>query len=261
MANLSPDDREIIDKNPLNSSLDGLQNSLRCAEISYSDNSLDRTDNQKLISRLLSNLQGEEVAFKLRSKTSSRDIASDLSDLFKRVRSDDFNYSYYRPLIKLVIQKAPDIEIWNAVFDLITTLSRVTPPTSIPPTFDSTPITHTSVSQQGSEQTASIVEKRVFEEIRSCTYRDVEGFFEKYFEGKDWTSRTLQIHQAMQNQHVNGRWTAISNSPDQHEVLRWWFKFQNRFLSGERGIYYTTTKPKDLVGVEARRQIDLCETE
>lgn len=52
MANLSPDDGEIIEKNPLNSSLDDLQESLRDAD----DNSLDHmhADNQKVvISRLL----------------------------------------------------------------------------------------------------------------------------------------------------------------------------------------------------------------
>lgn len=256
MANLSEDDREIIEKNHLSSSLDSLQDSLRHAEISY-DNSFDRTDNQKLISRLLSILQGEEAAYILRSKTSSRDIASDLSDLFKRVRSGDFNYSYYRPLVKLVIQQAPGVEIWSAVLDLIVALSRITPPTSVPPTFDDTPISHSSASPRGGEQTASVVEQRVFEEIRSCTHRDVRGFFEKYFEGKDWTPRTLQIYRAMRDQHVNGRWIDIPDSPIQAEVLTWWLRFQDRFLSRERGLYDTITTPKDLIGVEARRQIDL----
>lgn len=43
----------------------------------------------------------------------------------------------------------------------------------------------------------------------------------------------------------------------QAAVLDWWFQFQEEFLSEERGLYYTTTSPKDLVGAEAQRQIDL----
>lgn len=57
--------------------------------------------------------------------------------------------------------------------------------------FDGTPITSSSASQQGGEQTQKLVEGRVFEEIRGCTYQNVEGFFSKYFEGKPWTERTL----------------------------------------------------------------------
>ena len=116
-------------------------------------------------------------------------MASELSELFKRARNGDFNYLDYRGLSQLVIRKAPDIGIWNAVFHLITSISRLTPPatvppSAIPPSSDSTPITHSSASQQGGEQTREVVERRVFEEIRFCTYRDVEGFFKKYFEGK-----------------------------------------------------------------------------
>jgi hypothetical protein len=42
-----------------------------------------------------------------------------------------------------------------------------------------------------------VVEGKVFEEIRFCTYRDVERFFEKYFEGEDWTRRALDGYEAI----------------------------------------------------------------
>lgn len=159
--------------------------------------------------------------------------------------------------MRLVIQKASDCEIWSSVLDLITTLTRVTPPASVPTAFDNTPITHSSASQQGAEQTRELVERKVFEEIRFCTYRDVEGFFEKYFEGKNWTRRALGVYEAMKDRHVDGRWTDLPDPPVQAKVLHWWFRFQDDFLSEERCRYYSTTKPKDLVGAEAQRQIDL----
>ena len=40
-------------------------------------------------------------------------------------------------------------------------------------------------------------------------------------------------------------------------IHHWWFRFQNDFLSEERRRYYSTTNPKDLVGAEAQRQINL----
>lgn len=167
------------------------------------------------------------------------------------------NYDHCRPLARLVIQKASDSEVWSGVLDLITALTRVTPPTSVPATFDGTPITRSSASQQGGEQTREAVERKVFEEIRFCTYRDVEGFFEKYFEGKNWTRRALDIFEATKDRHVDGVWTDLPDPPAQADVLQWWFRFQDDFLSQERRRYFSTTSPKDLVGAEAQRQIDL----
>jgi hypothetical protein len=84
------------------------------------------------------------------------------------------------------------------------------------------------------------VEERVFEEIKDCTYRDVEGFFSKYFEGKDWTERTKEIYRAVQDRHMDGRWTDFPNPPVQNAVLEWLFRFQEDFLADARAIYYTS---------------------
>jgi hypothetical protein len=264
MANLSQNDRNIIAEHPLDKYLDQLRDALRRAEQKYEPNSLSHhdvvngadSDPQKIISRLLYTLQGHEAALDLRSKTGSEDIASELSALFRRIRKGNFIYEHYRALSRLVVKQAPDVDIWNAVFDLITTVSRTTPPTSIPVSFDGTPITSSSASQQGGEQTQKLVEGRIFEEIRGCTHQNVEGFFSKYFEGKPWTERTKEIYKAVQERHADGRWTDFPQSPVQNAVCEWWFHFQDEFLSNERGVYYTSNT-KDLTGSEAKRQIDL----
>lgn len=212
---------------------------------------------RKAISKLLSTLLGEEAAFNLRSKTTALNITYDLSLIFVHVQDGEFKYEQYRALSQLAIQNAPDIDIWNAVVDLITNVSQLTPPSTLPPSSDNTPINYSSASQQGSEQTRALVEERVFEEIRSCTYCDVEEFFAKYLEGKEWTCRTLDIYNAMKDRHVNGMWTGFPDPPVQAQVLDWWFQFQNGFLSEERRCYYSTAKPTDLVGVEGKWQIDL----
>ncbi|KAL2042020.1 hypothetical protein N7G274_005208 [Stereocaulon virgatum] len=264
MAKLSQNDLNIIAEHPLDTSLDQVREPLRKIEQSYKPGSLsfdgvaDGPDfgHQKVLSRLLYTLQGHDVALDLRSKIGNSNIASELSELFKRIQGNRYNYEHYRALSRLVVKKASDVDIWNAVFDLITTVFRTTPPTSIPPSFDGTPVTISSSSQQGAEQIRELVEARIFEEIRGCTYQDVDGFFSKHFEGKPWTERTKKIYQAVQERHVDGRWTDFPQTPVQNEVYKWWFGFQDEFLSSERGVYYTSIT-KDLTGCEAKRQIDL----
>ena len=265
MTHLSQHDRTIIVEHPLDDSLDHLQDILRKAERSYQpdtisyDGAVDRTDQglQKATSRLLVSLMGSDVAIYLPSRTGNRNVASDLLRVRERLQKGDFNYEHYRALSRLVIKKASDVGIWTAVFDLIITLSRISPPASIPPSFDGTPITHSSASQQGSEQTKDLLEEPLFHEIKNCTYRGVDRFFSKYFEGKEWSERGKEIYNAMRSRHIDGRWSDFPDPPLQDNVYEWLFRFQDEFLSDARGVYYTTRSASDLTGAEAQRQLDL----
>jgi len=265
MANLSPDERVIIAKHPLANSLEYLREPLRKIEQSYKPGSLsyegaaDSPDSgpQKAISRLLYTLQGHEVAFNLRSTIGNSNIATELSKLFILVQSGRYNYEHYRALSRLVVKKAPDVDIWNAVFDLIIAVSRTTPPTSIPPSFNGTPVTKSSSSFQGSEQTRKIIESAMFYEIKGCTYRNVGGFFEKYFEGRPWSRKSKAIYNAVKKQYRGGRWTDFPDPPDEDAVWDWLSRFQNKHLSDSCGILYTTESTSDLTGGEAQRQLDL----
>jgi hypothetical protein len=194
MANLFQDDRNIIEQHPLDNSLDRLRDTLRKEEESYDAADDDSTQKlQKAISGLLGALLLSEAAGHLASRTESREIATDLLGLRRRVQNGDFNYEHYRPLVRCITQKASDVNVWSAVFNLIPPLSHITPPTSIAPSFDGTPIRHTSSSHQGSEQTRQLLEGRIFEEIDDCIYRNVGGFFSKYFEGNEWTEQAVSI--------------------------------------------------------------------
>jgi Fungal protein kinase len=162
----------------------------------------------------------------------------------------------YRPLFLLVIKKAPDIDIWNAVFDLIRSVSQTTPPTSIPPSFDGTPVIYSSASMQGEEQTKRLLETSLFDEIRNCTYQNVGGFFPKYFERREWSEQSKEIYQALKHRHVDGRWMDFPDPPDEKAVWKWLSDIQDEYLTKACGIYYTTSATTELVGGEARRQLD-----
>jgi hypothetical protein len=122
MAILSQDDHDIITRLSLGDSLDHLQVPLIKQEKSYASlqsrdgRTSDHLERRKVVLRLLAALMDSEAALDLHSKTNNRDVASELFGLSKRVRKGDFNYSYYRPLVKLVIEKTPDLEIWSVRF-------------------------------------------------------------------------------------------------------------------------------------------------
>lgn len=265
MANLSQRDLEIIVEYPLDKCLDYLQDPIRKAEQYHTSGSLpyDGIVNsqdqgpQKAISRLLYTLQGHEAAFNLRSKIGNDNVATELSKLFGLIQRGRYDYEHYRALSRLVVKRAPDVDIWNAVFDLIIAISRTTPPTSIPVSFDGTPITKSSSSFQGSEQTRRIIESEMFYEIKRCTYRDVDGFFEKYFEGRPWSRKSKAIYNIVSKQYRDGRWIDFPDPPDEDAVWEWLSLFQDKHLSDSRGVLYTTESTSDLTGGEAQRQLDL----
>ena len=265
MADLSQNDRTIIAEYPLDTSLDHLREPLRKAEQDYRPRSISHDVSvgsldsglQKTISRLLYTLQGHEAAFNLRSKIGNDNVATELSKLFGLIQRGRYDYEHYRALTRLVVKRAPDVDIWNAVFDLITSISRTTPPTSIPVSFDGTPITKSSSSFQGSEQTRRIIESEMFYEIKRCTYRDVDGFFEKYFEGHLWSGKSKAIYNAMKKQYRGGRWANFPDPPDEDAVWEWLSLFQDKHLSDSPGVLYTTESTSDLTGGEAQRQLDL----
>ncbi|KAI1954742.1 hypothetical protein LOZ58_006907, partial [Ophidiomyces ophidiicola] len=174
MAELSLDEKSIIDDHSLSDSVHDLRALLQEAENIYAsrliskDGSVDSLNKlyQNAISKLLYALQGEDAAFNLRSRSADHNVASDLADLFKRLQRAPFHYEHYRPLTQLVVNKATDTDIWTAVFNLTAVVSSSTPPATVPPSSDATPVRFTSSSQKGAEQTRRLVEGRIFEEIQ-----------------------------------------------------------------------------------------------
>ncbi len=112
MGNLLPKDRDIIEKYPLDNTLNHLQDTLRKAEQSYDavDDNSDQVP-RKAASGLLGALIGSETSAHLSSRIGNREVATDLLGLRRRMQNGDFNYEHYRALIRLVIRKASDIDI------------------------------------------------------------------------------------------------------------------------------------------------------
>ncbi|QVM09165.1 hypothetical protein D8B26_003829 [Coccidioides posadasii str. Silveira] len=87
-----------------------------------------------------------------------------------------------------------------------------------------------SLSQKGPVQMCQLVEERIFEEICWCTLQDMEGFFTKYFAGKDWSVRADAICQRVLELSSAGEWAKFPDPAVQNAVFDWWLWFQDNFL-------------------------------
>ena len=105
MANLSQDDRNIIESYPLKNSLGHLQGCLKEAQQTY-DVADDGSGQgaQKAVSSLLLALMGQESAYNLRSKAGNGDLVSELYTVVRRIQKGDFNYEHCpRVVVGLVV--------------------------------------------------------------------------------------------------------------------------------------------------------------
>ena len=207
---------------------------------------------------------GHEAAYHLESKNGHGSPAAELLKAMNRIQTSSFNYAYFHSLSLLVIDQRPDADVWEAVFNLTNTLSHATPPPSAPASFDETPVTRSSSSFQGSEHTKKILEPALFHEIEYCTYRNVSGFFQKYFEDKSWERRSKVILRSVnrkknqgQKWYISGRWAGLADQPHEDEMWDWLSRFQTEFLSKSPGLFNAAKTSRNLTGAEAKRQVDV----
>ncbi|TWU78747.1 hypothetical protein ED733_006618 [Metarhizium rileyi] len=267
MAYFTSDELETIGQNPFGDSLSAVREALRDAEpstpteASQLDDRADSPERPRLfvaaIGKLFYILSGSKVSLALASRIGRDSLLVDLSVVRSRIQKGDLKYRHFRALSQLVIRQAPDVDIWAAVVALIEAIPYLTPPSNFPLSSE-TPITHSSATQQGSEQTRQKIERRVFEEIRHCTHRAVGGFHEKYFEGHKWNRRAKQVWQSAKSQYSNSdkRWTQLPNAASEDEVCNWLLGIQRELLANERAAYYRSAAG-NRVGTEASRHLDV----
>ncbi|KKZ67072.1 hypothetical protein EMCG_07243 [[Emmonsia] crescens] len=199
MAELSSDEIAMIEKYPLRNSLDRLRGLVRGteqADLVFYDGAddHDQTD-QMTISKVLIALMDEKAAYNLRPPTSNRDVISELAKLLTCLREDDYSYGHYRPLVQLVIQKASDIDIWRAVFDIIATVTRVersTPPPRPSLSILQTPRSRNTSSLANSSELRRDIDSVLREELLGELHGDIQGFYAAYFDDVEGLSSIAQ---------------------------------------------------------------------
>lgn len=238
----------IISENPLNDTLYWSQAKLR---------SCNETD-QALrdgIASLLSALLGSTTALNLPAPDGNGDVAMKLFSIQRIVRGGSVDIDHFRPLIRSVVDDAPDVVIWDAVFSLIDNLSTPTPPpSSIIPTYEGTPI-KTSSSRLADSETRGIVEGELFFEIKDCTFRNVGGFCDKFFNSQSWREDQKKMLKGIMSAHNGKEWTDFPSTPDEIPVWTWLRSLEERFLIDAPYKLYTTHTTNQFK--ERKGQMDL----
>jgi hypothetical protein len=213
---------------------------------------------KNLVLDLVLALQSQPAARILPSRNSRGTLLGDLSGYVTLVDSNNFDIKSAIPLVERVVENAPDVEIWSAVFDLVahTSSKPITPPTALEKAVFDTPLRSSSASQRGIEQTHDEVDQRILEELTGRVYYDVGGFYERYFEGKVWTNNARDIYEESRAQYTEGRWSDWPEPSLQSPFFEWFMKFQDTLFSRLRRRYLTSAN-KVLRGSEADRKLDI----
>ncbi|KAF3352309.1 hypothetical protein ACHAQF_008839 [Verticillium nonalfalfae] len=244
---LSEEVLRIIADRPLGALLDTLRDKLR---------DTDTTDEpqQEDVASLLSALVGSTAAFSLPSPDGRGDVATVLLAVLKRIRGGLVALGQFRPLIRHAIESS-DVDIWEAVYTIIENISDITPPSSsIAATFKGTPVKSSS-SRLADSETRHVIERELFFEIKDCTFRNVDGFMDRFFNPKGWPKEQKMMLKGVMTAHNGKRWTDFPVTPDEKPVWDWFRSLEDRFLSDAPHKLHTT-KTANLFK-ERKGQMDL----
>ncbi|KAG8425902.1 hypothetical protein J3459_008594 [Metarhizium acridum] len=224
---------KIISDRPLNDALDNQREKL--CDLHKSD-----IPRQEDVANILGPLIASPAAFSLPSPDGSGNVAVKLFSIQQHVRGGGLKLEHFRPLVCHVLDKSPDVDIWDAVLNLIERLSPLTPPpSSIAPSFKGTPV-KTSLSRLADSETRDIVERGLFEEIKNCTFRNVKGFCDKFFDPKSWRQEQKAMLRAMMTAHDGKKWTEFPSATDERPVWDWLCSLEERFLADAPHKLHTT---------------------
>ncbi|OTB13531.1 hypothetical protein K445DRAFT_320070 [Daldinia sp. EC12] len=263
------DQSEIIKNNPIGSGLDTfltLFSSLcKSKDTCYSEEALDYLGNkdvQELVFPLLVTLQNLPVARLLPSRTRGT-LRGDLLRLGISLDSGDFDFGRVKPLLRVVISKKPDEEIWTQVYHAVT---ESTSPRPIVSHLEEGPLSCDVDSLVNSSE-RRIDTDDVLREDFCPMYVDVPGFYEAFFGGiPGLESASIAIFEKCRegsNPLFREGWTGWPKDINEASILSWletiikqlmqWA--QNDRQTPERGLWTKPNKPLD--GSTARRKIDI----
>ncbi|KJZ69215.1 hypothetical protein HIM_11394 [Hirsutella minnesotensis 3608] len=184
-----------------------------------------------------------------------KNVAEGVALSEQNVRGGSLKLAQFRPLVDAVIANSPDNNIWAAVFNLIADVNPSTPPpSSIAPTFKGTPIKSSS-SRLADSETRDIVERELFGEIKNCTFRNVGGFWDKFFDPKSWRKEQNAMLKGILTAHDGKRWTDFPNIPDEKPVWDWLRSLEEQFLGDAPYKFHTTRTANQFK--ERKGQMDL----
>ncbi|CCC11950.1 hypothetical protein SMACR_08953 [Sordaria macrospora] len=257
---LSEEQKEIISERPLGHTLDRVRDNLR------DSNKADGTYRESITS-LLGALILSPAAHSLSSPDGYGTVTVRLLGLRQDVQGGKIaNLDPFRPLVRLAVDNsdgnhddnANDNAIWAAVFSVLDTLAPSTPPfrpTTLP-TFKGTPIKISS-SWFANSANRIAVERELFAEIGNCTFRNVAGFMDKFFNYESWGDEYKAMLRNLMIEHDGNKWKGFPATRDEKLVWKWLRSLEDGFLAdapymSQVGIGYIVCIPSSLLQAEHR---------
>ncbi|KAI1477045.1 hypothetical protein F4774DRAFT_215568 [Daldinia eschscholtzii] len=244
---LSKEQIRVIEDYPLGNWLSRFPTELR--DLKASDESW-----RSVIARFLLAILDSTTAFNLPAPNGDGNVADSLFAIRQKCRSGtSLQFAQFRSLVDAVIADSPDIDIWVAVFDLIADVKLSTPPPSnVTPTFTGTPVKASS-NRLANSETREIVERDLFEEMKNCIFRNVGGFWDKFF--KSWNKEQDEMLKRILTAYNGKRWTDFPTIPDEKPVWDWLCSLEKDFLKNAPCKLHTTTTANQFK--ERKGQMDI----
>ncbi|KAI9770972.1 MAG: hypothetical protein M1840_002676 [Geoglossum simile] len=135
---------------------------------------------KKLVTNLIFTLQNLPAADLLPSPNGRGVLSDDLLRFFPLLASNDFNVRLVISLLNKVIDKAPDADILDTVYVLVT---QSTPPPRPLPRSDRTPIMGNTSTSFNTSEYRRYLDDALKDELNSSLHIDIPGFFDAFFSG------------------------------------------------------------------------------
>ncbi|KAL7919358.1 serine/threonine-protein kinase Sgk2 [Trichoderma austrokoningii] len=221
---LTEEHKKIIAKHPLNDTFDRFQAK------SLGANDADGTERED-IANILVALIGSAATDHLPAPDCHGHMATRLLSVYHHVRGGAaVSLDHFRALLRCVIDKATDVDIWAAVFAMVDDVGAAIPPfAGMAPTFSGPPIKSTW-SLYGDSETHRSVQEEPFVQIQHCTFRNVGGFFDKFFNPDAWSAQRQSMVKALMAAHNGSRWTDFPAAADEEPVWGWFKQLEQRYL-------------------------------
>ncbi|CAH0034559.1 unnamed protein product [Clonostachys rhizophaga] len=207
----------IISEHPFKNSLDYFHARIKLSERDFHESDTPRQDD---VAGLLGALVASPAAFSLPSPDGNGNAAFKLLSLLQRVRESTIELDRFRPLIRCIVNKSPDNTIWAAFGIPLVHLLRLIP-----------------ASIRLSKE-----HRELFEEIRTCTFRNVGGFCDRFFDSKSWGKQQQDMLKGVMAEHNGTKWKGFPSTPDGKLVWDWLRSLEERaFPDAPHKLHTTTT--------------------
>ncbi|KAI1202726.1 serine/threonine-protein kinase Sgk2 [Nemania serpens] len=223
---LSKDQISIIAANPL--ALDNERNQLRTpSNMLYA------------VSNLLSQISSSSAMQKL-YPSSDLTMRRLLVQMELYVLEGNYKLEQFTPLIDVVVGGLPDTDIWAAVLDLMEVIQKPKTLPAGPPAANLEPPSKTTSSRLDDSETVKLIERELFFEIGSYVFREVNGFWKKYFDPDSWPRQQKDMYTRMSSEHSGNGWE-FPKKPDEKSIWRWLVDLEKRYLTGATNKLSNTT--------------------